>query len=921
MSIELLKGASLSLLILVYPVMGYTQDDPMRAAGMEGQQYAQEAMDAFNSAVNGSTSERIQIPNLDNGTFTYSDENSVNVEDMFPQAYESQIDIQQLQSLSNDPDGLTQLSNTRKTELWNQSQSENTQLMGSVYNVLVDYGNMSRPDVSNDPVFSTTLSVVENIETLAEEFGDCTTRTVLDDISSIVHVPDYRSCDRVVDRSTTCSATHSYDAGVISHYSGPYNISQGDDDSLNVWIGQIGDNYWSGWCSIYENETAFIVDNPQAITSVTLDYVTWDDHIQILIGPQGNENIVYQAPYENQFPPETEEGQCELRTSWERSPNLDITELFMQSIDQGDVVRFRIRVSVSGRGEGYARLRINYNPELAIRQDVWAPQECIDAAQGLYDGVASGTASCTRMPTSAVDGCVVINNVQVCNDDLNPAPFEDVQPLCEQVTVDVDYDFYQGPFCYTDTSGQEHCVDSGTTPNQACNELESDPQCGYIRQECLLQVENGTCYLHEEIWDCGTDVTIPDTDISTEIDCQGPVRCMGADCIDPTNTQSTSFNRAMTSLHAAQFMTMDMECVEADGTANVTCEVFSGEPFECKVAVGGASDCCDVPTNVNPQSYFQTLLQLGTMTTSLFGLETGDTVMGAYHEVRDEAVSGVSSVLKPFTSYSDNIAGLAVTLVENYYTQVFVEWLKDRIQEAIREMMQELLSSAAESMAAEAAQAAAADAATQAVQDQAQGQLTSAIGSAVSVIGAVYTAYVVAMMVIQAVYACEEPEFMLASKNEVGSCHRIGSYCASDSVVGCIERRTAYCCYNSPLSRIINEQIQNQTGDDNPWGTPEDPICGGLDIGEVAQVDWTQVDLGEWTALLAQHNVLPDASEMDLDSITGAGNVLNRLSEDDENRQNAADRLLNRVGNSDIFEIRHELQEIMVTDPSGPNNN
>jgi hypothetical protein len=53
--------------------------------------------------------------------------------------------------------------------------------------------------------------------------------------------------------------------------------------------------------------------------------------------------------------------------------------------------------------------------------------------------------------------------------------------------------------------------------------------------------------------------------------------------------------------------------------------------------------------------------------------------------------------------------------------------------------------------------------------------------------------------------ACEEDEFELGVKRELKSCHYVGSYCKSKVLTACIERRKAYCCFNSPLARILDE--------------------------------------------------------------------------------------------------------------------
>ncbi|MEH0346398.1 hypothetical protein, partial [Vibrio cholerae] len=77
---------------------------------------------------------------------------------------------------------------------------------------------------------------------------------------------------------------------------------------LEVWIGRIGDNYWSGRCKVFEQAITLKVVNPDAITSAVLEYAKWDDYMQVWLGDQK----VWSGP-NNNFPPETA-GRCELST-------------------------------------------------------------------------------------------------------------------------------------------------------------------------------------------------------------------------------------------------------------------------------------------------------------------------------------------------------------------------------------------------------------------------------------------------------------------------------------------------------------------------------------------------------------------------------------------------------------------------------
>lgn len=128
-----------------------------------------------------------------------------------------------------------------------------------------------------------------------------------------------------------------------------------------TYIGIVGDNYWGGNCAIYEHWTRMRVMQPKAITKVILEYAKWDDYLQVYIGGEDTRymDLVYEGPHPGQFPPETD-GACELSTSWETRPGIDVTKYF-RDIPENSLVSFKTRVSVTGGGEGYARLRVYYD--------------------------------------------------------------------------------------------------------------------------------------------------------------------------------------------------------------------------------------------------------------------------------------------------------------------------------------------------------------------------------------------------------------------------------------------------------------------------------------------------------------------------------------------------------------------------------
>lgn len=78
-------------------------------------------------------------------------------------------------------------------------------------------------------------------------------------------------------------------------------------------------------------------------------------------------------------------------------------------------------------------------------------------------------------------------------------------------------------------------------------------------------------------------------------------------------------------------------------------------------------------------------------------------------------------------------------------------------------------------------------------------------------------------------------------------CHFVGTTCEKRvSGLGCVETSEKHVCFNSRLARIINEQGRPQIGRD--FGTPVQPDPRGFTIEELQQLDFSQMDLSEFTA-------------------------------------------------------------------------
>ena len=98
---------------------------------------------------------------------------------------------------------------------------------------------------------------------------------------------------------------------------------------------------------------------------------------------------------------------------------------------------------------------------------------------------------------------------------------------------------------------------------------------------------------------------------------------------------------------------------------------------------------------------------------------------------------------------------------------------------------------------------------------------------------------------------CDQAEQILAMKDDTRLCHQVGSYCSSKiPLIGvCIETTRSYCCFNSRLARIINEQGRGQIG--RSWGAAQSPDCSGFTIAQLQSLNFAGMNLSEFYAEIA----------------------------------------------------------------------
>lgn len=910
-------AALLSVTIALLPLHSYAAD-PIAQVGKEAQSLGNSIASSFKSSSGSVSNGQITLPTINDGKFDTSGQASFSVNELFPGTSASNNkgsnyyfpdsdnpNVANLKSMHDSNAEMDSGGSNAQSALWSDANGGNPSISGAAYKVLLDASNRARPDFTNDPMLKMSKDTYNNIDLIAGGFGDCSAESVIKDATLNTHVPKYERCQRVMDQSADCEVLHDYDASVVKHFDGPFNLKSCGPDCTEMWIGKVDDNYWKGWCTIYEESTRVIVSNPEAIVSATLEYVKYDDYMQVWVGKSGQEKKIWQGPNGN-FPPETA-GECELNTSWEQNPNLDVTSSF-KNVKAGDVVTFKIRVSVADAGEGFGRIKLRFDPSKTVTQDTWTPQSCLDSAKGVVDKFAKGSFVCTDMPTVDADKCTTINGVRVCQNNLADSPLPGIDNLCRKVHVKADWDYYKGQMeCWVDPQGVKHCpVNNGGNLN-SCAQYENNPQCGFISSECIdgAKGQSGTCYVHKDTYDCGTDVKVPTLEKETKLNCGGPIRCMGDDCLDMTKTQSSDFAQATALLNAAQFMTQDMSCTGQDGDdhptgqEDVMCTAFAGKKGECKIAVGGVSDCCEKPTNISLSDYLDLIMAVPKLDGAVMSLDEGNAIKGAYQVIREPAVEGWTEITKPFASYMENISGTVDSFIQPI--EQVVDELIAQLKEQVKKVLMDVMKSTAQDGATDAAATAAADKAADAAADSLMNSAATWMSTAMTI----YTVYVITMVMVQIIWACEAEEFTMNAQRALDNCTYVGSYCKTKVLGQCIEEREAYCCFNSPLSRIVQEQVRPQLGKD--FGSADNPQCEGIPLADIGKIDWSKIDLTEWLGILQQHGKFPNPQDLNLDKLTGAGNGFNI----DGSRKNAQERASERLDGVDVDAVRRKVTDNM----------
>ncbi|AJF08138.1 conjugal transfer protein TraN [Geoalkalibacter subterraneus] len=886
--------------------------DAFSDAANKGQSSAESFMPDFNRMGTADSSGNITLYPQDSSSTM-----NINVGEIF-QELDQNPNEESHDSLYGDNNGI--FGATETTLEFLRDSPSNT---GEAYRVVKSGQSRSHPDMRNDPIWGQTDSVLADV--FSGEFADCQQITSINRTSWGAHMPDLQTCDRLR-KPDRCEKIRKVDVtqttvperkvfsyqGCFDHNIKSFKIYEDNLDSSYYYkdlfpseVEELYPGFFEGGSNRGNSEDEkmagsyyFYPLNPDHLPSSGMEaFVRLKSSFQysvseasaVVKSQPSNDNgwtvtLDLNDPGRGNGTPPCAKGITDYKRGW-----VDL-DLYVSAIGY----------EVSEYGDE-SLIDSTENEEEVIRED-----SC-DYPEGFCD---------VTWVCDEIDNGKIINGLEItpefARENLSPLyPGDPMTDVCWKASAEYQCDYNVGHMdCWTDPQGDVHCPYNEGDVLDSCEEFEKNPSCAFIRTECVegSLSPTGFCYVTTDVYDCGYGVGIPSASREDSYNCPGEIRCMGNDCVEQQSMTSSDFQKAVALLNAADYMGNDMQCNE-----NMTgCTVFGGEPYTCKMALGGWQDCCETPGTVSLGDYISLISGMNKLASAEKIMGMQNPVYGSWTSLKDGGTNVAETMAKPFTTAWESVAGrIGLDAGKEAGEQGLVTAAQSAIGETVQQITNQMAQWVYEKFGAAAVNtffsgvggAGGSEIASEALANNGNVAFGGYFGAALTVVGYAYLIYQISNILVQIIWECEEQEFELGVKREQKNCSYKGSYCASKVLGSCVEKRKSYCCFESPLSRIIHEQVLKQVEVNIHPGSAKNPNCEGIPLQKMELVDWDRIDLSEWIAILAITDNLPDVDDqrLNIDDLTGSGSELNFDSNDPNipSRTNTAERTIERLDSDD----------------------
>ena len=442
--------------------------------------------------------------------------------------------------------------------------------------------------------------------------------------------------------------------------------------------------------------------------------------------------------------------------------------------------------------------------------------------------------------------------------------------------------------------GQQWATDCNLATDDKGVPLENSTSCKRVPSAdgCDTRFKGpftGQCYNPTIAYDCGETKQSNIPVIVEELgdSCSGAMRCLGTQCHRPNlaGSHGGDFARAVGAMEAVNAMIDDMVCLETGEkptsvTQTCTPYIFGGKAMYCKIPIGNeiglTPNCCKearkgASSAPGWMEYLQAAMTLGKLAQrmgvmeAMQGADIYNQVSRFFGEIKAPVVDAYTSAsqfvtdkfITPFRAGFDNLfgGGASPVGIADAPKGMGVSNLIDGFQQQLMSGLNNVLT-----------QVGGQDLASMVIQSGPGGKLEFTAGFQNLMLA--FQIYSIARLIGHIIFACKKEEYEWGMNDKWRLC-TFADTCCNKKVflLGCVEKRQLYCCYKSIAVRVISTQIisKNLAGS-RPRGfrSANDGStlggcninCGGFTAFELAAVDWSQVDLTEWTDALIESGQL-----------------------------------------------------------------
>ena len=108
---------------------------------------------------------------------------------------------------------------------------------------------------------------------------------------------------------------------------------------------------------------------------------------------------------------------------------------------------------------------------------------------------------------------------------------------------------------------------------------------------------------------------------------------------------------------------------------------------------------------------------------------------------------------------------------------------------------------------------------------------------------------------------CNSEENVLGKAKEKNTVIYVGTYCSKKVLRHCVQRKSAYCVFDSKLARII--QYQGRSGQLGVgFGGAQNPDCRGLTVDELQRLNFNAMDYSDFYSELQENTKIPNQDKI-----------------------------------------------------------